>query len=514
MKKKIGIYCDLTPSSGLGHLKRMKFLTNELEKLNAKCFFFFDKKYEKFIKKYTKNLKLIFFSNKNLNKFHCVKLLIIKHKISTMIFDTYKDIYFLEKIISDMNILTVSIDDHVKKHATDIVCTNRSDKINKSFTKQLWLRGSKYILIKKINKNKIKKNSNFKILLHAGGSSFYKPIKFFCETIFSFVAEHDLRIDVLCSTQESKRYIKNLSKKIINKNKLNYLNYNENFANSLYKYDLVAGPLGTTTYESILAGVLPFSTILYNDGRDSMFSWNNLGHLMHLNEKEKNNKKILYQSVKLIMEKRKILLKELKKNSKDLDGLGSKRLAREIIFYTKKRFKNFLDDKKELPSKKPVSQECTIADARKFLLVRNQKQNRVVSSNPKHLITWPEHVRWWTNDKIKKYKLVINDTNVGYFWTKMLTDEKGSFIVTGWFLKNHQKDKLMISNEISKFMYQVVKKFYKNHIWVITFRKDNHFLYRLNLQFGFKDSTDLSKERALKVFRCSLSKFNVMEMKI
>ena len=512
--KKIGIFCDLSPISGLGHLRRMKFLTNELEKLNVKCFFFFDAKYKKFIKKYAKNLKLIFFSKKNLNKFDCIKLLVNKHKISTMIFDTYKDIYFLEKNISQMNVLTVSIDDHARKHATDIVCTNRSDKINKDFPEQVWLRGSKYILIKKIKKNKIKKKSKFKILLHAGGSSVYKPIKLFCETIFSFVEEHDLRIDILCSTKDSKRYIENLSKKIIYKNKMNYLHYNENFANSFYKYDLIAGPLGTTTYESIMAGALPFSTILYNDGRDSMISWNNLGHLMHLNEKEKNNKQILYQSLKLIMEKRKILLNKLNKNSKDLDGLGPKRLAKEIIYYNKKRLKYHLANKKKLPNKKLVLQKCVITDARNFLLIRNQKQNRVVSSDPKHLITWPEHVRWWTNGKIKKYKLVKDDLNVGYFWTKMLTDEKGSFIVTGWFLNNNQNDKLMISNQISKFMYQIVKKFYKNYTWVITFRKDNDFLNRLNLQYGFKEPTELSKKRALRVFTSSLSKFKVMELKI
>lgn len=512
--KKIGIFCDLSPSSGLGHIRRMKFLTNELEKFNVKCFFFFDEKYKKFIKKYAKNLKLIFFSKKNLNEFDCIKLLVNKHKISKMIFDTYKDIYLLEKNISQMNVLTVSIDDHARKHATDIVCTNRSDKINKDFPEQVWLRGSRYILIKKIKKNKIKKKSKIKILLHAGGSSVYKPIKFFCESIFGFVEEHDLRIDILCSTEDSKRYIKNLSKKIIDKNKINYLNYNENFANSFYKYDLIAGPLGTTTYESILAGVLPFSTILYNDGRDSMVSWNNIGHLMHLNEKEKNNKKILYQSLKLIIEKRKILLKKLKKNSKDLDGLGPKRLAREIIFFSKKRSKKISFYKKELPSKKLELQKCIFADMRKFLFTRNQKQNRVVSSNPKHIITWPEHVSWWINDKIKKYKIVKDNVNVGYFWTKMLTDEKGSFVVTGWFFDNNQREKLMISNQISRFMFQMVKKFYKNHTWVITFRHDNDFLYRLNLQYGFKDPSELSKERAFRVFNYSPSKFKVMELKI
>ena len=55
MKKKIGIYCDLTPSTGLGHLIRMKFLAFELEKFQVKTFFFFNYKHKNFVKKYTKN---------------------------------------------------------------------------------------------------------------------------------------------------------------------------------------------------------------------------------------------------------------------------------------------------------------------------------------------------------------------------------------------------------------------------------------------------------------------------
>jgi len=259
IKKKIGIYCDLTPSTGLGHLIRMKFLSVELEKFQVKTFFFFSNKHKKFVKKYTKNLNLIFFSDEKLSEFESIKLSVIKNKISTMIFDSYRNIYHLEKIISNERILTVSIDDHSKKHATNIVCTNRSDKVNKDFPEQIWLKGPKYILIKKIKKKtNIKKNSKFKILLHAGGSSAYKSIKNFCENIFKATKEFNLSIDVLCSTLESKKYIKDLLKKNRIKDEFNYLNYSEKFTSSFYNYDLIAGPSGTTTYESILAGVLPF----------------------------------------------------------------------------------------------------------------------------------------------------------------------------------------------------------------------------------------------------------------
>ena len=59
--KKIGIYCDLTPLSGLGHIKRMEYLSHELNKLGNKCFFLFNVKNKNFIKKFTKKMNVIFF---------------------------------------------------------------------------------------------------------------------------------------------------------------------------------------------------------------------------------------------------------------------------------------------------------------------------------------------------------------------------------------------------------------------------------------------------------------------
>ena len=59
--KKIAIHCDLNKTSGLGHLSRMKNLSKELEKKGLKCYFLFHKKDRKYIVRFTKNLKTIFF---------------------------------------------------------------------------------------------------------------------------------------------------------------------------------------------------------------------------------------------------------------------------------------------------------------------------------------------------------------------------------------------------------------------------------------------------------------------
>ena len=65
MLKKIAIHCDLNKTSGLGHLSRMKNLSQELEKKGFKCFFLFHQKDRNYIVRFTKNLKTIFFSGEN-----------------------------------------------------------------------------------------------------------------------------------------------------------------------------------------------------------------------------------------------------------------------------------------------------------------------------------------------------------------------------------------------------------------------------------------------------------------
>jgi len=87
--KKIGIICDLFPDSGLGHLRRMRYLATELDKKKGKCYFIFNKKYEKFIKKFTKDTPTIFFEDTGSNKYKRLIKTISKIGISTVIFDSY-----------------------------------------------------------------------------------------------------------------------------------------------------------------------------------------------------------------------------------------------------------------------------------------------------------------------------------------------------------------------------------------------------------------------------------------
>ena len=63
--------------------------------------------------------------------------------------------------------------------------------------------------------------------------------------------------------------------------------------------------------------------------------------------------------------------------------------------------------------------KCNIEDSQSFLLARNSKVVRQMSTDPNHIISWPEHLKWWLNSDIDKY-LFIGELNFpeAYFWVK------------------------------------------------------------------------------------------------
>lgn len=344
VKKKIAIHCDLSNSSGLGHLSRMKNLSAELEKKGFKCYFLFYRKNKKYVCKHTRMLKVIFISNKN--KIKSMKNILLKNNFSILILDSYENNFFLEKTLVKQGFFIISIDDHLRKHHSNIVVTNRilENDLFSTIPNQIWLSGNKYILTtrKAMRINKFKnKEKKLRILLHAGASSSYGRIKDFTMATLDAIDKYNLDASAICTTSQSKKYIKKLLIKYKKKIRLKIFPFIKNLSKKINQYDLVAGPMGTTTFESIMSGVLPFSVPIKDDGRDSASSWRSLGHLAHLTNVEKKNRTIINDMWSLIITNYENLLISLLKKSKQLDGLGPKRLATKIIMYIKNNKKEF-----------------------------------------------------------------------------------------------------------------------------------------------------------------------------
>ena len=514
--KKFAILCDLNNSSGLGHLSRMKNLSRELEKKGSKCYFMFYQKDKKYITKHTKNLRVMFFSNRS--KIKSIKDILLENSFSMLILDSYENNLLLEKALVKKGIFVVSVDDHLRKHFSNIVVSNRAEQVNINSKKpdQIWLTGSKYILVTKNSKivKKIQhKSKKLKLLLHAGGSSSYKHVKDFTFETLGAINKYNLDASILCTSKDSKKYIKTISKKHNSLNRLKILPFIKNLSKKIKNYDIVAGPAGTTTFESILSGSIPFSVPLKNDGRDSVNSWNSLGHLAHLTNEEKKNKVILKNMWSLIITNYDKLSYVLLKNSKQLDGLGPRRLAEKIIFYFKRGKRKLVNKNIKHQNNLIVSKKCQILDTRNFLNARNQKLVRAMSTSNR-IITWPEHIHWWLRNDIKKYKLIKGGYTVGYHWSKINQNNKEKFVTSAWFLSKDQPEKLQLAYEVLKIQSKLVRKIYKNSTWIISMKKTNKFVQRLNAQFGFYPASNKSISRVLNDSLKKNTNMQVMEMKI
>ena len=410
----------------------------------------------------------------------------------------------------------VAIDDHLKFHEADLVFSNRADIDNTLLHKnvnQNWFIGPSYCLVNKI-KDKTQNIKVKRILLHAGGASYFNMVTKLIVSTFKAAKKYNLNVEVICVTENSRLYIEKLVIEMDCKNFVTTIPFIKNFNNIVFKYDVVVGPAGTITFESIMAQCIPFTIPLINDGRDSEESWPYIGHLMHMNFEESQNEDLLNHSWKVLIKNFKKLKKNLIYFSDKLDGSGPNRVVNKIL--NKFKNKNNLNDIKQ-PVKQIdeyFSKSCLSGNARLFLNSRNNQFVRQMSSNPNHIITWPEHVEWWLKSDIYKFAFFLNETIVAFHWSKFIEDEFGDIIISGWFPVKKTSENLKIACLVLNAQVEQVKSTFKNATWIITMRKHNKFVYSINKRVGFKDASSFSVAKVKKHFLMKKNEFDVLEMKL
>ena len=506
---KLGVICDLHPNSGLGHFNRMSFLSGELNKLGVECVFLFESKLKEYLKKFQIKKKIIFYGEHS----ESLHEIFLKNNISSLIIDSYKSNYKFENSIKKLGLKIIAIDDHLKKHAANIVFTNKplSERKYLNTKKQIWFMGPEFAIFP--NKKNKKKNSDKvkKILLHAGGSGLFNLIMELTICTINLAKSNDINITVLCPTIKSEKIIKGLlMNNNINKN-VKIIPYIKNLISEMHKYDVVVGPSGTSTFETIFSKSLPFTVQLKNDNRDSLNSWHSLGHFMHLSFDEKKDLNIIDLSWKLIFENKTCLSNILYRNSKMIDGNGAFRVAKKINDFLNNNLLFEVDKNSNIDSCLQTL-ECSFYEMRRFLSLRNQKSVRYASTNPSHIISWPEHVNWWIKDDVRRFTIKQNNKVIGFHWIKLNKDKKGKFITSGWFLEDEIKNKLKIADQVLKIQSRTVKENYKNLDWIIIMRNNNKFVKKININAGFKSPKKLSIDRAISNFAIKEVDYNIMEM--
>ena len=170
---------DLNPRQGRGHFTRTSRLITEFRKNGIKCYIALEKKYKNFHSKEIKNERPIYFE-KTESSIEAFLEILKKKKIHAVLIDSYSIGFKWEKYLRDRGIFIVALDDHLKKHAANLVFTNKPETERKypNSVSQHWYMGPEFAVLDEgkgvpIRKNKLIRN----ILLHAGGSSLFNLMK-------------------------------------------------------------------------------------------------------------------------------------------------------------------------------------------------------------------------------------------------------------------------------------------------------------------------------------------------
>ena len=520
-KVKVGFLCDISYNSGLGHIKRSLILSEALENSACDCFFFAHFSVSSMLERFIPQQKICSINNTAASLADQLISFFERENFDVLIIDSYTNTYRLEAQIRDHGVLIVSIDDHLLRHDSHLVFNNRAGPILKAIENPksaIWHIGEKFILtriplhIKNQQKRTDKPN---KILLHAGGSSAYNQISSIVYESCRAVQRHKLSLEILCSTNFAEDSMNKIIDELNVSQHVKSIPYVTNLANELFKYDLVVGPAGTTTFECLFTGVLALSAPLSDDGRDAPETWPYLGHMLHLNYEEAQDRKTVenlwefcilnYASLSNILNKRKSIF----------DGEGSKRTAEIILKHLKSGdVKNLVVASDRLSKNRLSSKVAKLEDARLFLNARNQDFVRNNSSDPDHKISWPEHLNWWLKSNIYRYGLWQGNRIIAFYWSKLVEDDEGRFVVSGWMPVAGVENKFKIAAWVIEHQIKQVKNDFNGELWLISMQKENTVARFLNKRGHFRDATPNSAARAAKAFGVSQKHFDFMEMNL
>lgn len=435
MSKGIILRCDYFQGSGFGHLRRTNILANSLKQRGFKPLLLIDNIPSK------KNISIdVEFEKISLKKFDELKdanLVISYAKLKNakvVVVDSYR---ISEKWVNSLKqnkLKVILIDDFNKDLGSDLSINytpfnkiggrNTSISINNLRGPQFFLTDSKSCLSKK--------SFPERIVAHAGGNGDYSKAKYIYSKLAEISDANSIKVDWICPNSLSLNSIKKNIE--INKND-KILGWKKDISTLWSNYEIVVGPASTSLYESIIQGTLPVSFPIANNQVTNLKDWLSIGHSLHISNDQKENYSYINSILELAIYHYKKFLNILNANSKVLDGKGVERVVDSIESLIFKSSNTLFDDKNNFL--KEGVYKCNIRDSESFLNARNSKEVREMSTNPNHIITWPEHLKWWVNDEIDKYFFIGSDNSPEvYFWVKKWEINKKKFLTAGWFPAN------------------------------------------------------------------------------
>ena len=280
-------------------------------------------------------------------------------------------------------------------------------------------------------------------------------------------------------------------------------------ANSLWtQYDIVVGPASTSLFEAIMQGCLPVSFPISTTQTAERETWLQLGHALHLELPDVLSYEFAEKVMELAIEKFNTLRSQLTTHSQLLDGRGVERVVAAMIKRTACEPPDISNDQPQQAHQRG----CDLRDASRFLDARNSPKVRTISTNPTHIISWPEHLHWWLSETTEKF---VSESELGpeaFFWHRPKIINGQNYLIGGWFPAGSQPA-FTSAIRLLEWQLEHCAQKYPDHTWVATIHQDNTAVISLNRRFGFTDANSEVCKAANHLFPGISNEFVILQRK-
>ena len=502
MNKKIVFCADLFPGSGYGHIRRSTVLAKALHERGYTTVFILDDRAIELAERFVLPDNVI-----------CkpdgvtYAEFALAQKAEAVVVDSYELGDAFETVITDAGRRLVVIDDHEVPRRADLVVNYKPGVLPRDFIRpgQAALLGDQFFLSdnKRLKPRVRKPGEPMSVVIHAGGNGDFSLLSAVAERLVVAADRHGWQLTWLCPHAQSQIWVQDR----IPQNHQNMIGWQADATALWHGFDLVVGPASTSVYEAIMQGSAPLSFAVSPTQTDDRAPWVKIGHLLHLEHAETQDPAVLDSTFDLIDARLADLQSILARHSAGLDGRGPRRVAAAIDqLLNGQEIENCATSVSDEVAIRP----CLAIDAHAFLIARNAPKVRMVSTDPNHIITWPEHVRWWLAGTTERFLVEKNCRPLAFFWHRAHQVDGTNYLVGGWFPAS---DAPLFTFVIQLLDWQLKHgdATHQGHTWIATINRDNKAVIALNQRFGYKEASAKTRDAAKKLFPGTDETFAILE---
>ena len=483
------IRCDLYPGSGAGHLKRCSVLASALKKKGFLALIVLDENSGPLpIDLSVPIERIATYPYNEVRDIADITDLALRYDARQVVGDSYRISPRWIKGLQENGLSVTLIDDLGIGEVADLAIDYSPAALGRSALSSC-LFGPSYFLTDSLPvvSNKVRPR---KIVLHAGGTGNFAAAQHVYSAAVVMARERDLNVSWICPTPKSRAWItsSNLLAEVDD-----VLDWQKGCTDLWSNFDIVVGPSSTSLFEAIMQGTLPISFPISKTQTSERNDWIKVGHALHLNFSELEDVKAIKKIMILAFTGFSILRSALTAHSQCFDGNGAMRVAKAIADLPKKPKiqRNAIVSETEFNVR-----AVNLTDSVAFLVARNSPLARKISTNPDHVISWPEHLYWWLQATTERFVVDSVEGPVAYFWHRSKRVGQQDYLIGGWFPAN---DKPAFAVAVYLFDWQLdyCANTFPDHTWLATINKDNRAVLSLNRRYGFTEA-DLTSRAAIQ----------------